>query len=590
MYNYIGIINKSSAVNHSLSCNFLNSQSKLNLILAKSNIIEIYNISRDGLESTPYLNLYGRVILIEKIPQNTSDTNTADNLFILTENLDFCIIQYIKTKNEIVNVDKGSVKEDIGKRQDKVLSVFCANRDYAIISAYKNIFKIIFLKNRTKHEDYSVRYEYEDILFLFRVNNYSYSNIFSNNLKKDKQSTNENVFGIIKVNSNYTHSHINNKSITLETFTIDNQEIVKDNYCLDLTSDPTMSLIISPEIGGIVIFYSNYLKYYQLHSRSKKILEKEVKSYSDRKFSCYTMVDKFRYLIGDEYGNLFLLAFKLENYNNNNFTQSNSEEYSLILQFLGEINFPSTISYLDNNFIFVGSEQANSQMVRISKTPTNRVTRPFIEIVEEFDNLGPISDFCVMSNNNNNSNENIDEILCASGSYKSSCLKTVRKGTSIISDGNIPLEKVSNIFSVYYNNDNDAMLIDDKPESEQTSSLLFVTMPNQTKILNYNFENNLIEDFPAGAGDICKNNLHKTIFATNIFLSEDNCSYVLQVTTHNLFIYNSRLKMIYRAATYIAPILVKYKKRNKMLYIYNRNNILLRYDVKSLSKRNFNSF
>ena len=297
------------------------------------------------------------------------------------------------------------------------------------------------------------------------------------------------------------------------------------------------------------------------------------------------MVDKFRYLIGDEYGNLFLLAFKLET-QQNNFTQSNSEEYSLILQFLGEINSPSTISYLDNNFIFVGSEQANSQMVRISKAPTNKVTRPFIEIVEEMDNLGPISDFCVMSNSNN-TKENIDEILCVSGTLKSSCLKTVRKGTSIISDGSIPLEKVSNIFSIYYHNDNDAMLIDNNPEPEQTSSLLFLTMPNQTIILNFNLEKNLIEDLVVG--DIYQNNIHKTLFATNIVSSYNNttCLYVLQVTTEKIFIYDSRLKMIYQAATYVTPILIKYKKRNKMLYVYNKNNVMLRYDIQSLSKEIF---
>ena len=89
MYNYIGILHKSSAVTQAISCNFLdNEASKLNLILSKSNIIEIYNITKKGLESTPYLNIYGNVILLKAVP---SSNKTKDDLFILTEDLDYSI-------------------------------------------------------------------------------------------------------------------------------------------------------------------------------------------------------------------------------------------------------------------------------------------------------------------------------------------------------------------------------------------------------------------------------------------------------------------------------------------------------------------
>ena len=63
MYNYIWIINKSSSVSNSIVCNFLNNQTKLNLILSKGNFIEIYDISKDGLISNPYLNIYGNIII-----------------------------------------------------------------------------------------------------------------------------------------------------------------------------------------------------------------------------------------------------------------------------------------------------------------------------------------------------------------------------------------------------------------------------------------------------------------------------------------------------------------------------------------------
>ena len=604
MYNYIGFINKSSAINHSITCNFLNNQSNLNLIITKSNIIEIYNITKEGLESTPYLNVYGRIILIEKIPSFNAETNNSatDNLFILTENLDFCMISYNKAKNEIVNLDKGTIKEDIGKRHEKVYSAFSSNRNYAVISAYKNIFRIIFLKNRNKYEDFSVRYEYEDLLFLFPFNDPDTQNVhvFSCNNSNDKKNFSnieDQNFGMVIINKSYTSNSIDNRSITLETFQIDiqNHEIIREKdsgSLLDVTNDPTCSLIIPPKIGGLLIFYSNYLKYYRFNNKNRKLVEKEFKSYSDRKFNCYSEVDKLRYLIGDEFGNLFLLAFKSVSHHQNNFSTS-SDDFSIIFQLLGEVNYPSTISYLDNNYVFIGSEQANSQLIRIAKTVSNN--KPFIEVVEEFDNLAPISDFCIM-NTGNNTNENSDEILCASGIYKSSCLKTLRKGTSIISEGEIPIARVRNVFSVNYYADSDEMLIDDSSfigsvnnttNFTTSGSLIFLTTHNQTKILNFYQSKNTIEEVESTmieGYNFIKDDI--TLFATNIYTNE-NTSYILLVTTRMIIIYNSSLKMILNVPTVITPVFIKYKKKNRMLYIFNKNNLLIRYDIQSLSKHSY---
>ena len=67
MYNYLGIVNKSSAVNKCISCSFLNPFPHINLVISKANIIEIYNITKEGLEITPYIKVYGNIILLEKI-------------------------------------------------------------------------------------------------------------------------------------------------------------------------------------------------------------------------------------------------------------------------------------------------------------------------------------------------------------------------------------------------------------------------------------------------------------------------------------------------------------------------------------------
>ena len=406
MYNYIGIINKSSSVSNSIVCNFLNNQTKLNLILSKSNLIEIYDISKDGLIPNPYLNIYGNIILLEKI----KNSDFSDNLFVLTEDLDFCILSHNKLKNEIICIDKGSIKEDIGKKLDKVYSAFEKNSEYVILSAYKNIFKIVFLKNRINNNDYTMRYEYDDSLFLFP-------------LHSDSDKLNIQYFGFIKAITNYS----DNKSIYLDLFMpIINKQEFKDIDKLDLSFNPTISLIFSPKIGGIVIFFSNYLKYYVYNN---KLIEKETRTYTDRRFNSYSEIDSNRYLIGDEFGDIYLLAFK-----NNNF----------IFQFLGQVNYINTLTYIDNNFVFIGSDKSNSQLVRIVKENTNIQNRPFIDIIEEYDNLAPVSDFVVF----NNAEESNTEMLCISGVDLSCSLKTIRKGTSIDIYGELERYGLKTVFPI----------------------------------------------------------------------------------------------------------------------------------------------
>jgi DNA damage-binding protein 1 len=586
MYNYLGILNKSSAVTKVLTCNFI-SKEKLNLVLAKGNVIEIYTLAGEGLQSNPYLNVYGRIVILEKVPaiKDSKDSNYNDSLFILTQDLDFSIIAYNKSKNEIVNLEKGSVKEDIGKRQDKIFAEFEINYEYVVISAYKNILKVVFLKNRSKIEDFSIRYDYEELIFLFPIfSPQSSDNEININPNKKFMETSLNkfqTFGIIKLATN----NINNissdtKSVKLESFNFNTfkSEVNKDviSY-LDLTSNPTVSMAFSPKVGGLVLFFSNYLKYYSLTSTMgyDKFVETDSKSYSDRKFITFCEIDSHRYLILDEFGNLFLLAFKSETWTNsyNSISQMDHvKNFSVILQFLGEVNYASSITYLDNNYVYIGSEKSNSQLIQITKSPTDYTNRPFIQIIEEYENLAPISDFLVMTGQGEESNT---EILSVSGDNKSCCLKTIRKGTSINVDSEILISGVNTIFSVDFIDPNQ-MIVDEEGKNDndcKIKKILFLSFLDRTQLLLLDFESSSIMNY----------------FSENIVISEpsllvksfniDNFFYILQVTNSCISIYDQKLTLLKRIKTIIYPVMSYFKKKSGFLYIYNQNNIFLKYKI-----------
>jgi DNA damage-binding protein 1 len=64
--------------------------------------------------------------------------------------------------------------------------------------------------------------------------------------------------------------------------------------------------------------------------------------------------DGSRYLLGDFYGNLFLLALE----------SSDSRVTGLKLELLGKTSQASTLAYLDSGIVFVGSCFGDSQLVR----------------------------------------------------------------------------------------------------------------------------------------------------------------------------------------------------------------------------------
>ena len=144
MYNYIANISKSTAVTHCLSCNFF-CKEKLNLILSKTDNIEFYDLTKEGLARNTYINIYGKIDLMISIPSH--DNNKKDNLFVLSEDLDFALFSYNINNKNIDTILKGNINEEIGRKQDSILYTLDLMKNFLLISSFKNVFKLICVNN-----------------------------------------------------------------------------------------------------------------------------------------------------------------------------------------------------------------------------------------------------------------------------------------------------------------------------------------------------------------------------------------------------------------------------------------------------------
>ena len=187
MYNYLGVLRKSTAIEHCISCNFFGTKTP-DLILSKNNRLEFYSLTEDeSLLAKKYINIYGKIKILLKIPSKKE----KDNIFVLSQDLNFCIFSYDLMNNNINIPISGSIKEDLGKIQDEFLYCLDSNKNYLMICAYKNIFKIICVNTDfdqfIQYRNYTIRFQYEKIMF---VAPFYLGNI--NNKEKDNDDKNNN--------------------------------------------------------------------------------------------------------------------------------------------------------------------------------------------------------------------------------------------------------------------------------------------------------------------------------------------------------------------------------------------------------------
>ena len=596
MYNYIANISKSTAVTHCLSCKFF-SQEKLNLILSKNDIIEFYDLSKEGLVKNNFINIFGKIEILLNIPSH--EKNKKDNLFILSEDLDFALLSFNNNSNIIDTILNGSVHEEIGRKQDGVFYSLDLMKNFLIISAFKNIFKLICVNNEMriveKYHDFTIKYQYEDIIFLAP---FSLNYVFKDNIEKHYKniltfaviktdiidntnnattdtSSNElpqeisfETFQILLDANEYKHYSYLWKNDLLNTISIDTKDNAKNDNAysaedinllqkIDLSENPTVSLMITHPDGLVILFFSNYVQYYKYDQKKKKLLPKKDKkiSYEERKFTTYTLIDEknYKYFVIDEYGNLFLLVLILP------FSEEKNKS-DLIFQFLGEINYSTCLAYLDNNYLFVGSNKANSQLVKIEKNENN-----FINVIENFDTLAPISNLTLV--NKNIENENHVELITISGIEKNCCVNMIKKGIPAIFEDEVEIKNIKNVFKVNLNKNNNNIFT------------FIITTINNSIILDYDQNSNKL----SLNKQIKLNKNDKILFAKTIY----NNTLLLMISNLSIFIYkindNGNIEQTQDKTLdnmkQVRPLLIKYNEKLNSLFVYFNNKQFLAFKI-----------
>lgn len=427
---------KPTNVTHSCVGNFTSPQ-ELNLIIAKCTRIEIHLLTPQGLQAMLDVPIYGRIATLELFrPYGEAQ----DFLFIATERYKFCVLQWDPETSELITRAMGDVSDRIGRPTDHgQLGIIDPDCRLIGLHLYDGLFKVIPFDNRGQlKEAFNIRLEelqVLDIKFLYGCSKPTIVVLYQDN--KDAR-------------------HVKTYEVALKE-----KDFVEGPWSQNnLDNGAGMVIPVPMPLGGVIIIGEETIVYCSATAFKAIPTRPSITRAYGR-----VDADGSRYLLSDHAGLLHLLVI----------THEKERVTGLKIELLGETSIASTISYLDNAFVFVGSSYGDSQLIKLNLQPDAKGS--YVEVLERYVNLGPIVDFSVVDLER----QGQGQVVTCSGAYKDGSLRIVRNGIGINEQASVELQGIKGMWSLRSSTD------------DPFDTFLVVSFISETRILAMNPDDELEE-------------------------------------------------------------------------------------------------
>ncbi|ORX90414.1 hypothetical protein K493DRAFT_409889 [Basidiobolus meristosporus CBS 931.73] len=191
--------------------------------------------------------------------------------------------------------------------------------------------------------------------------------------------------------------------------------------------DTNLMFAIPQPCGGVVVVAEESILYINGEQTVSLAIKRTV-------MNTYGQIDAdgSRFLLGDYLGNLYILVI----------LHNDGAVTELKLERLGETSVGTCIVYLDNSYAFIGSHFGDSQLIKLNSLPNE--DGDFIEVVQSFPNLAPISDFCIVDVDSRERNN----MISCSGAFKDGSLRVIRNGVGVKEQAKLEMSGIKGIWSL----------------------------------------------------------------------------------------------------------------------------------------------
>ncbi|CAG9324331.1 unnamed protein product [Blepharisma stoltei] len=389
-WNYLASAHKSSAVATSLVCNFTSPEDR-NLIVAKGNRIEIHTLTEENIIPIQEFSLFGIVRFIEKLHPQTG----SDSLLIVTDPYNLSLAVFENSK--LCLKESVSLKEKLSLRLEYFpFATLDPHQRAFCMHIYKGLIRIIGIKsNFTIGVSFNSRIEESWVIDMKFLNN-----------------SQELQLGILfKKESEFI----------FKAFPVSLAEKNISDYIWSIAIREPVCKFLNLQHGSIGIVDMNSIKIYREQENDPSMSANA----EFGKVNVVHNIDISRWVIGNQDGNLFIVFLNHE----------------LKVECLGRCSMASSISYLDNNYLFIGSSFGDSQLIRVL---TERQENSFLSVEQKYQNIGPILDFKVIEGER----KGLCNIISCSGYNLDGSLRLVNKGISVTVENQMEIGNVIGLFTL----------------------------------------------------------------------------------------------------------------------------------------------
>lgn len=383
---------------------------------SKEDRLEVYGLRPDGAEGARLLSLeltipvYGRIVLMKAFRPHGMKRERGDFVFLTTEKYDFCVIRHGKDGG-LETVATGNL-EDRACRPVDAGQLGAVDRDgrLIVLHLFQGLLKVIPVVAAS--EDGSFKFEGA---FNVRVEALQ---ICSMAIMMDDAEEGKKGFPVLAILHETVGGGREVKSYLVDP---DGKGLGGDGpFTFDADEDSHMLVPVpSASGGGLLVLADECIQYY-CHKHRDAPLSLGVTMKKRRLTSC-TAIDEdgFRFLLGDNKGQLMVLLLLCHDPKDRK-----SGVRELRLESLGVSSISSSLVYLDEGKVFVGSRVGASQLVRLSSK--RLADGSFCETIQTFPSAAPLVDLCVTGLDSSGQGA----IVACAGAMKEGHLAVIRRGIS----------------------------------------------------------------------------------------------------------------------------------------------------------------
>ncbi|CAK4031446.1 DNA damage-binding 1 [Lecanosticta acicola] len=491
---YLAPIHRPSSVRHAIKISFLAPGSE-DLIVAKANRLEIWSPSQQPNDPTLVLQhtkaIYGRVTLLHKLRPATS---SADHLFVGTDRYHYFTLSWddekkaLTTEKSYVDIAEKAARDS--QTGDRV-HIDPTSR-FMTLECYEGVVNVLPIAHSGKGKRRAADNEVGELGEPIPVRIpelYVRSSCFLHQRQTGTKQPDPQFAVLYEDSQSRVRIKIRKVSYSPSlrpgdepaTADLEEGQDVQDS----LEAGAGMMIPLPAPMYGLLVIGETSISY--VDEWNFRVQETEPLD-DATVFVAWCPLDDQRYVLADDYGKLYLLMVQ---------QNGNGEYQGHQIDVLGETSRASTLVYLDEGRVFVGSHQGDSQVIQIS--PKN------IEVVQTFPNIAPILDFTVMDMGNRSSDAPVNEfssgqarIVTGSGAFKDGSLRSVRSGVGLEDRGDLGSldAPISAVFSLR------------SSAAAQLMDTLVVSFVDHTRIFVFDAEGDVEEREDYRAFSLSENTLH----------------------------------------------------------------------------------